>query len=79
MDGDKIKRINIELNIIRGLNTEVAMRRAMYNVEKHYAVVGVLEEFNKTLIVLEHFLPTFFKGALDLYRRKCFYHYITPT
>ena len=55
------------------------MRRAMYNVEKHYAVVGVLEEFNKTLIVLEHFLPTFFKGALDLYRRKCFYHYITPT
>jgi hypothetical protein len=25
-----------------GFNTEVAMKKAMYNVEKSYAVVGVL-------------------------------------
>ena len=43
------------------------MKKAMYNVEKSYAVVGVLEELNKTLTVLEHYIPRFFKGAKDLY------------
>ena len=43
------------------------MRKAKENVEKHYAVVGVLEELNKTLTVLEHYVPRFFKGALDVY------------
>ena len=51
----------------RGFNTEVAMRKAKENVEKHYAVVGVLEELNKTLTVLEHYVPRFFKGAKDVY------------
>merc|ERR1711884_927130 len=50
-----------------GFNTEVAMKKAMYNVEKHYAVVGILEELNKTLTVLEHYVPRFFKGALNTY------------
>ncbi len=55
---------------IRGLNTEVALRRAKENVEKHYAVVGVLEELNKTLTVLEHYIPRYFKGAKDVYWSK---------
>jgi len=50
-----------------GFNTEIAMRRAMHNVEQHYAVVGVLEDLNKTLTVLEHYVPRFFKGALNTY------------
>jgi len=50
-----------------GLNTEIALRKAKENVEKHYAVVGVLEELNKTLTVLEHYVPRFFKGAKDVY------------
>jgi len=50
-----------------GFNTEVAMKKAKDNVERHYAVVGVLEELNKTLTVLEHYVPRFFKGALDVY------------
>jgi len=53
-----------------GFNTEVAMRKAKENVEKHYAVVGVLEELNKTLTVLEHYVPRFFKGAKDVYWSK---------
>lgn len=53
-----------------GFNTEVAMRKAKENVERHYAVVGVLEELNKTLTVLEHYVPRFFKGALDTYWRE---------
>jgi len=50
-----------------GFNTEIALRKAKENVEKHYAVVGVLEELNKTLTVLEHYVPRFFKGAKDVY------------
>ena len=46
------------------------MRKAKENVERHYAVVGVLEELNKTLTVLEHYVPRFFKGALDVYWSK---------
>ena len=57
-------------SISRGLNTEIALRRAKENVEKHYAVVGVLEELNKTLTVLEHYVPRFFKGAKDIYYSK---------
>ena len=56
--------------MFRGLNTEFALRKAKENVEKHYAVVGVLEEMNKTLTVLEHYVPRFFKGARDVYYSK---------
>ena len=49
------------------------MRKAKENVEKHYAVVGVLEELNKTLTVLEHYVPRFFKGAKDVYYSKIVY------
>ena len=59
------------MSLFRGFNTEVAMRKAKENVERHYAVVGVLEELNKTLTVLEHYVPRFFKGALDVYWSKC--------
>merc|ERR1719189_1426253 len=52
-----------------GFNTDVALRKAKYNVEKHYAVVGVLEDFNRTLAVLEHYIPKIFKGSLGVYRK----------
>ena len=60
-------------DLCRGFNTEVAMKKAMENVEKHYAVVGILEELNKTLTVLEHYVPRFFKGALNTYWSKSAY------
>ncbi|XP_076050967.1 heparan sulfate 2-O-sulfotransferase pipe [Oratosquilla oratoria] len=50
-----------------GFNTEYAMQKAKENVERHYSVVGVLEDINKTLTVLDHYVPRFFKGAKDLY------------
>ena len=50
------------------------MKKAMDNVEKHYAVVGILEEMNKTLTVLEHYVPRFFKGALHTYWGKLALH-----
>ena len=43
---------------------------AIENVDKHYAVVGVLEEMEKSLTVLEHYLPRFFSGVLNAYKRR---------
>ncbi|XP_050544769.1 heparan sulfate 2-O-sulfotransferase pipe [Daktulosphaira vitifoliae] len=48
-------------------NSEGALERAKQSVEKHYAVVGVLEDFNVTLTVFEHYIPNFFKGASQVY------------
>ena len=44
-------------------------------MEKYYAVVGVLEELNKTLTVLEHYVPRFFKGAKDIYYSKFLFEF----
>lgn len=44
-----------------------ALHRAISNVEKHFLVVGILEEYELTLKVLERMLPGYFKGASELY------------
>ena len=46
------------------------LRRAMENVEKYYAVVGVLEEMEKSLTVFEEFIPRYFKGIKSLVNKK---------
>lgn len=51
-------------------NTEGALQRAKLAVEKHYAVVGVLEDLNSTLTVFEHYVPRFFRGATQVYREE---------
>ncbi|XP_064105763.1 heparan sulfate 2-O-sulfotransferase pipe-like [Macrobrachium nipponense] len=51
----------------RELNNEAALRTAKLHVEEWYPVVGVLEDINATLTVLEHKLPRFFRGVTDLY------------
>ncbi|XP_066992241.1 heparan sulfate 2-O-sulfotransferase pipe [Anabrus simplex] len=48
-------------------NTEGALQRAKTAVERHYAVVGVLEDLNTTLTVFEHYVPRFFAGAKEVY------------
>ncbi|XP_077994503.1 uronyl 2-sulfotransferase-like [Glandiceps talaboti] len=48
--------------------TRWALETAKENVINHYIVIGVLEDFNSTLSVLEGVLPQFFKGATDAYR-----------
>lgn len=58
------------LCLLRGFNSEFAMKRAIENVDKNYAVVGILEEMNMTLTVLEHYIPRFFKGAKELYNQQ---------
>ncbi|CAK1545016.1 unnamed protein product [Leptosia nina] len=48
-------------------NTVEALQRAKRVVEQQYAVVGVLEDMNSTLLALERYIPRFFRGALRTY------------
>ena len=52
------------------------MEMAKINVDKHYAVVGVLEMWDNTLEVLENKLPFFFKGKLARYFDRPFFQCI---
>ncbi|KAG8231572.1 hypothetical protein J437_LFUL011568 [Ladona fulva] len=49
-------------------NTESAVQKAKWSVERHYAVVGVLEDLNTTLQVLESYVPRYFAGARQVFR-----------
>ena len=42
--------------------------RAKHNVDRYYAVVAVLEDIDKSLRVLEHFVPKFFTGVGEAYK-----------
>ena len=46
----------------------LALRQAKINVIKNYLVVGVTEEMDDFLFVLENLLPEFFKGVLNMYK-----------
>lgn len=56
--------------LFRVLGSNWALQKAKYNIEHYYAVVGVLEQFNKTLAVFEEYVPAFFSGAAKLYDDK---------
>lgn len=53
--------------VYRPFNTDGALQRAKRAVERHYAVVGVLEDLNSTFTVMEHYIPRFFAGAKQVY------------
>lgn len=44
------------------------LNRAMQNVERHFAVVGVLEELDKSLEILENYVPRFFRDARKVHK-----------
>lgn len=46
------------------LGSEWALREAVLNLERSYRVVGVLEDLEATLAVLEAEVPRFFRGVL---------------
>ncbi|KAJ9587280.1 hypothetical protein L9F63_019194 [Diploptera punctata] len=49
------------------LNDQRSLDAAKENVERYFLVVGVLEELNATLTLLEHKLPYYFKGVQHMY------------
>lgn len=55
------------IHFFRLHNSIWALQTAKANVDRYFPVVGVLEELNTTLEVLEEKLPYFFKGVQTLY------------
>ena len=55
--------------ICRKLNNIKALEKAKTNVEKHYSVVGITENINMTLAVLQVKMPEYFKDAAEFYHR----------
>jgi dermatan/chondrotin sulfate uronyl 2-O-sulfotransferase UST len=49
------------------LNDQRSLERAKANVERYFPVVGILEELNATLAILENRLPYFFRGLQKIY------------
>jgi dermatan/chondrotin sulfate uronyl 2-O-sulfotransferase UST len=49
------------------LQSKWALETAKANIEHWYPVVGILEDLQMTLFVLENKLPLFFKGASHIY------------
>ena len=48
--------------------SRAALQEAMRAVERQYAVVGVLEDWDVSLAVMERLVPRFFAGAAAIYR-----------
>ena len=48
-------------------NSRWALLRAMESVDRHYPVVGVLEELDRSLMVMQSLMPRFFGGIRDLF------------
>ena len=46
-----------------------ALQAAKYNLEKHYAVVGLASDLEMSLAVMESYLPRYFSGAVSIYSR----------
>jgi len=55
------------------------LARAKRNVERHYAVVGVLEDMQSTATALEAYLPRFFKGLSKVIKRRVNVNRSKPT
>lgn len=45
-----------------------ALERAKQNVLENYLLVGILEELEDVLLLLERLLPHYFTGVLNIYK-----------
>merc|ERR1712029_775182 len=51
------------------MGSRAALEKAKFNAEKYYSVIGLSEDFQVSLFVMEHYLPRYFLGALRLYQK----------
>ena len=51
------------------LGSDVALQKAMDNIEKHFITVGVLEYLEMSFIVMECLIPRYFSSISDLHRK----------
>ena len=47
--------------------SESALEIAKSNVERYFAVVGIMERWQESLQLLEHYVPAYFKNARTIY------------
>lgn len=47
-----------------------ALSQAKRNIEKYYAVVGILEDLKSSISAFEHVIPHFFKGMFKEYEES---------
>lgn len=52
----------------RNVGSQWALEQAKYNLVNEYMLVGVTEELEDFVMMLEAALPRFFKGATELYK-----------
>lgn len=52
----------------RNAGSRWALEQAKYNLVNEYLLVGVTEELEDFILILEAALPRFFKGATELYK-----------
>lgn len=52
----------------RNVGSHWALEQAKYNLVNEYLLVGVTEELEDFVMMLEAALPRFFRGATELYR-----------
>lgn len=64
--------ISLSLALISPLSTREpgvwALERAKQNVLETYLLVGILEELEDVLLMLERLLPHYFTGVLNIYK-----------
>ena len=53
--------------IIDRVPSIAALNEAKYNVDKHFAVVGVMEDLHGFFQILEYLFPDYFRGASALF------------
>lgn len=73
MKGTKILGRHQNLPVItfyrfRNVGSRWALEQAKYNLINEYFLVGVTEELEDFIMLLEAALPRFFRGATELYR-----------
>lgn len=54
--------------VCRNTGSRWALEQAKYNLINEYLLVGVTEELEDFVLILEAALPRFFKGATELYK-----------
>lgn len=54
--------------LYRNIGSKWALEQAKYNLVNEYMLVGVTEELEDFVMMLEAALPRFFKGATELFR-----------